>query len=947
MKRRNVYEITVQAEDEGFGDQSKRYDTASVTIHVIDTNDNPPIFEHSPYLVQIIEHWFEPNTPVFTLKAKDADDPPYNEIVYAIRAGGQDDHHIKLNSSTGEIFLTAPLDREKTDTIAIEFIATDSGTPRLSSTGQLRIMVQDLNDNTPAFENSVYEFHVDEDAPVGFIVDTIYANDNDLGSNSEIRYSLKQSDKFGIDGFTGAILVKSTLDREEERTHKFMVFAKDRSPFIQLTSSAMVTIHIRDVNDNQPQIITSNIDFYVPSGLFAGDFIFGVDAIDKDIGENAKLRYSLSPSKDRKNFDINRNNGVILASSRYEEQSSFAITIEVRDSGAPNLKSQQRYNIYIAKDINVPAFDDDVTPKEVSIDEDLPRMSSVVTVKAYGIVGEEIRYAISGGNVAMVFGINHLTGDILVNGTLDFETLDRYELYVKAFYKTRPLYSVSKRVIININDKNDNPPSFDTTLLKVSITEGLYPPFEVVSDFFAVDADSGVNADITYRLLDEENTFSINQYTGLIKCNKELDRETIDRYLIRVEATDSGTPRLSSTATILLTVEDLNDNPPRFSRLYSVNVTENMPIGSHLLRVDTIDPDSVKNSNATYTLVNNPDKAFFISPTTGDISVLSTLDREIRDEYALKVQASDGAWKLETVITVTVEDANDNKPKFDHNLYEFTFPYSSLNKEGDVVGKVHALDRDSLGQNSALTYSFASVSDFFKIDEYSGIISTRKKLTYYSALNGYDNDNSYNIRVVAVDSGTPPMSSECQVSIFVVNGNSNEPQFNVTPEGQNLAVPFNIDIGNEILQLKAYDLDEEDKLEFSVIGGNGSSYFTLDPESGILAVKKLLVDIKFEMLSVSVMVQDNGTPMRSSNMKLSIEVTDENIFGPEFLASSTRIHIREDEAIGNSIINVPATDKDTGRNGILMYRIKNGDPDNNFLIDRFKGDITVQKKPGL
>ena len=151
-------------------------------------------------------------------------------------------------------------------------------------------------------------------------------------------------------------------------------------------------------------------------------------------------------------------------------------------------------------------------------------------------------------------------------------------------------------------------------------------------------------------------------------------------------------------ATILLTVEDVNDNAPRFARLYTLNITENVAVGTDLLYVDTVDKDGPENSNVTYEFVENPDGAFVIHPVSGKISVANSLDREIRDEYSLRVRADDGSWKLETVITVTLVDDNDNAPVFDRDLYQFSVPWIKNNIS--AVGKVHALDRDAPGKIS-------------------------------------------------------------------------------------------------------------------------------------------------------------------------------------------------------------------------------------------------------
>jgi hypothetical protein len=175
----------------------------------------------------------------------------------------------------------------------------------------------------------------------------------------------------------------------------------------------------------------------------------------------------------------------------------------------------------------------------------------------------------------------------------------------------------------------------------------------------------------------------------------------------------------------------------RFSRLYTVNITESIAVGTELLHVETVDKDAPENANVTYELVDNPDGAFAIHPVTGLVSVAKSLDREVRDEFALRVRADDGSWKLETVITVTLVDDNDNAPIFDRDLYEFSVPYVKNNVS--AVGRVHALDRDAPGPNSAVSYSLAYLHDFFGVDEMSGLIVTKKDLAFHGA----SADNTY------------------------------------------------------------------------------------------------------------------------------------------------------------------------------------------------------------
>jgi protocadherin Fat 4 len=923
-ERQNSYTLTIQAEDSGL---LKNYDTAEVSILLIDTNDNAPIFEHSPYTVHVLEEDL-PLLSIFTVEARDRDgSAAYNDLEYNIRAGGQHDDFFHVNSSTGKVYIKSVLDREKLDRLTLEVIATDSGSPRLTGTGTLYVVVDDVNDHEPTFENELYEFAILENSAIGTLVSEVIALDPDDGDNSRVKYSIVGSDHFSINEDTGAITVDSELDREIQDLHDFKLIAQDSSSINPKTSSASVMIKILDENDNKPTFDSNSTDYFIPPGLKPGDFILGLFASDKDHGDNAKIQFSLT-GKDANLFELNRLNGVMIASRNFADKVAYDITVTVSDS---SLRQDARLSIYLAEELIVPSFDNGATPPEVNLDEDVKVGSNVVTFKASGnIAGEDVNYAIAGGNIGNAFDVDHTSGVVLVNKTLDYETNDKYELWIKTFYKTRPLFTAAKKISIVVSDKNDNPPHFETNLVKVSIPEGVYPPF-VITEVYAFDADTGPNGDISYSLVDDNTgIFVVDDQTGLIRCTQELDREVLDRYTLKLEAVDNGSSkRLSSTATILLTVQDVNDNPPRFTRLYSINVTENTAIGTNLLKLETVDPDSPENANVSFKLVNNPDNAFAIHDTMGNISIVQNLDREIRDEYGLRVQASDGTWQLETVITVTIQDANDNPPTFDQDIYEFNHAGDQSKK----VGRVHALDRDSLGPNSEVSYELTHDSDFFDVDESSGDIMAKKNLKLRTMI------DSYQIRIIAKDAGSPPMSSECQVIINLVNSNLNAPKFR--GEIGEIGIPSSIGVGTTILQLNATDKDDNDmtKLLFKLAQPN--DYFEIDDTS--MKVLKSLGSLRGSSLELNITVNDQGVPNLQDSKTVKITITDDNQYSPEFQSPTTRIYIREDEAIDNVIITVRATDQDHGVNGFLEYFIVKGDPEAMFKIDKTTGSISVAK----
>ena len=579
------------------------------------------------------------------------------------------------------------------------------------------------------------------------------------------------------------------------------------------------------------------------------------------------------------------------------------------------------------------------------LDEDAAVGSVIATLES---TESNVAFGIAGGNAHDTFAVHNETGEIIVNRELDYETLKYYELWVKVYHERKPLFFRARKIVIDVEDKNDNAPVFRDVVSRVSVLEGLFPPFRL-TELVAFDPDEGRNGEVGFEMLSSsgESSFEVEESTGLILCNRELDREKISEYQIKVVAFDRGSPSLSSTATVLVTVEDLNDNPPRFTRLYSVNVTENAAYGTELLTVSINDRDTPENANVSFSLTEEDGgDTFAINPLSGLVTVRGQLDREVQEEYALKVQVADDAWKVHTTISVLVQDENDNRPVFDSKNYEFTLPHPA-NGSLPHVGKVHALDRDAPGPNSALVYSLSHRSEFFSLDGQSGRIGVKSRLPFSrrtdSGPPGASEDNVYQLRVLATDLGTPPRSSECEVKISVVGGNEHAPKF-VGEEAQEilLALPRTLPLGTVVATLRANDEEDGEEVEYDIVSPpEGKTVFEIDRATGAIRTRRSIAGL--EEMALNVSATDSGIPSRTTYKTLLISVTDANLHSPQFQSSATRIYIREDEPVGNTIITIGATDADSGANGRLVYDIVKGDPMGMFKVGADSGRIMVNR----
>lgn len=497
------------------------------------------------------------------------------------------------------------------------------------------------------------------------------------------------------------------------------------------------------------------------------------------------------------------------------------------------------------------------------------------------------------------------------------------------------------QLLINVTDANDNAPVLDSAIYNASIPEEEYPPL-FVTKISAKDADSGNNGEVTYHLVDDfEQTFVIDESTGEINTNAKLDREEISSYELIVEARDRGEPQLTGTATVLVTILDKNDNPPRFTRLFSVNVTENSEIGEFVIKITSSDLDVGQNANVTYSFTDNPGHKFSIDPISGNVTVAGHLDREVQDEYLLKVSAADRAWSAKTALTITIQDQNDNPPEFEEEAYHFHF--LELQRRMAHVGQVVATDRDKQGPNSVISYSLLHPSDLFTVDPATGDIYSKRTLQYKHSKQSTSPENVYSFYVVAMDNGKPPLSSKTLVYVSIVNANNHAPRFE--QRSYLLPVPEGYSSYKKVSQLVATDGEDygvNAEVVYSVVAGNGSDFFVVEPKSGWVYIKKNLAEFKVgTVFHLRVKATDKGVPPLSDEVLATLVITGDNRHAPAFAAVSYQVRVPENEPINTTILTVNAVDNDEGPNGMVRYEISAGNERHEFSIHPITGAVTI------
>eukprot|EP00058_Branchiostoma_floridae_P002319 XP_002587807.1 hypothetical protein BRAFLDRAFT_92256 [Branchiostoma floridae] len=944
-ERTTGYNLVVRARDQG---TSPLEALATVTITVTDVNDYVPLFLNSPFVAHVMEN--DNNVPQFVtqISAQDEDSGTMGQVDYYLP--DDKDGKFSITSSDGRISLLRTLDREDQSEFLLTVLAEDRGSPRLTGTGTVRVLVDDVNDNTPTFDQQSYTTTIAEDVPVNTDVLLVSATDLDAGENGNIRYTLTGDlgDKFEVNPATGQIITIGLLDRETQSLFTMVVTATDSSAADARSSSATVTVTVSDVDDNVPAFVDRSIDAYLPDNAPTGTFVALASATDPDEGTNGDVRYSLSGS-DANRFTIDRVTGVISTAMTLSDSSSqYNLQITASDLG-PNAGTDTA-----SVTIN---FQPAASFPSISVGTDTfnyPETQSVGTVLT-SVQGSSskpspantITYHIAGGNEGDVFEVSP-PGQVRLRRSLDYEETSSFNLWMEARDSDTPALSSYHRLTIALADVNDNPPIFsqDPYVGSVGENEGTLTSVLTVS---ASDADSGSNGEFEYRLRaagNLDNSFQVNPNTGQVSTRRFLDREQRDSYSLVVEAVDKGSPTLTGTATVLITVEDKNDNPMQFRNLYSTSILEDTPIGSFVIQVSTTDPDIGSNAMAQYKFSLDSQYAeargkFNMGRDSGNVTVASTLDREISDHYELLVIAEDSAWEANTPLSITILDVNDNPPRFSAPVFERNLPEGI--RANQLVTRLVATDEDE-GTNAEVFYRMKTLSNFFRLDESSGAILTKNSLEFVPDWTGTTNPNHHQFVVIATDRGTPPLSGEVTVIINIIDANDHAPVFQEVSYFS--PVPENAQIGEMIIQVLAVDnqdIGSNAEVEYSITGGNGTNpnLFSIDRTTGWVSVSASLSGRQNIWYSVTVQARDQGSPALSTTTDVSILVTDVNVYAPAFSAPSYQVTIEESRPMNSHVFTVVATDRDSGVNGEIRYSIVGGDDYRQFYIDPRTGSVTV------
>ncbi|XP_076066701.1 protocadherin-like wing polarity protein stan isoform X3 [Oratosquilla oratoria] len=762
------YRLQVLAEDQG-PPEERRTATAEVTVKVLDENDNYPQFSERSYSVEVPEDLNAALTPtVLHIQATDKDEGKNGQIRFAI-IGGNTAGHFAIDASSGEIHVAASLDHETNPNYRLVVRAQDAGSPPRSNTTQVHVDVLDVNDNAPRFYTQLFQETVQENVAVGYSVVRVQAFDNDEGDNALLTYHVEGGGEdlpVAVDDNSGWVVTTRELDREERHQYTFTVVATDHGDPPQ-SASATVVLQIQDQNDNDPVFDPKNYEVTVSEMDKPGTPVVTVTATDKD--ENPRLHYSITSGNERGRFSLTSQNSRGLVSLAqpldYKQESRYELTITAADAGGRFDTAMVYVNVTDANNFP-PVFEN--TPYSATIYEDEPEGTTVLVVAASdGDTGENARvtYSLSSESVPE-FQIHPTTGAITTTQSLDRERQGGYHITVTATDNGKKRLSDTTVVEINVVDVNDNAPVFSESSYNASVPEDAAKGTSVEL-VVANDADAGLNGRVRYTFEggdDGDGAFTLDPTSGVVRTARTLDRESIANYKLVAVAVDRGEPTRSSSVTIRVDVEDINDNPPMFDtdrlQLY---VMENSPIGHTVGEVRARDPDEGPNAFIEYSIIGGPDaKSFKMVPYRAEgraeLVTLTELDYESpRKKFHLTVRATSAPLQKDIPVTIIVSDTNDNAPV----LHDFRVIFNNFKNHfpSGPIGRVPAVDADVTDK---LTYRIVSgnKAGLVNINKDTGEISLSPALNTNVPMNA--------IMEISVSDGLNEVCAEMSLQVLLV-----------------------------------------------------------------------------------------------------------------------------------------------------------------------------------
>ncbi|XP_076174537.1 dachsous cadherin-related 1 [Ptiloglossa arizonensis] len=980
-ERQSSYSFVVVATDSG------KYDARStsipVEIRVSDVNDNAPVFAEYPFRARV-SIGTQPEKNILRVVATDTDEGSNGEIVYSF-THEQEKPKFRIHPSTGAITAALSLSQDNGKTYHLEVLARDKGNPPKSARGLIELQVGDLADLVPVlkFQNETYEVVIQENSAAGTEVVQVTAVRSD-GRRQHVSYSLGSGNDFGtftIDEDTGLLRVNdpARLDAElwtdlrvkpaeeqpedgrtnswgrslegqqskeeprESSKHVLTVVAKTTGSD-PLEAYVKVVVRVSDVNDNPPVFTQTQYSATVLEANVKGDFVVKLSASDADQGMNSRILYHIVDGNPDNAFTISPPySGVVRTNIVLDREirEKYRLTIIATDQGNPQLTGTAALSVRVI-DINdnQPTFPEHSI---ISVTEGTA-VGTVLTTITANDVDSSPALTYRFGNVTNPgpFSIDRYGGKVVLRRRLDAETRSEYSLQVIA---SDGIHEVTTDLIVRVTDLNDNAPKFQQSAYIATLPEGRGDLQEILTVNATDDDLTEDNSRVRYYLLKATKGFSVHPVTGVLTVNRTaIPRPQPKEVELAVVAEDYGKPPALSVCSVVVRLSSLKSSLP--GKEYKITAKENSLRGTTLMRLS--DVDLLDGS-----IVAGDDSGTF-EVSRGKLILSKALDRETKDRYVLRLGSKNenmttGSLVGDEPVTVivTVEDVNDNYPRFLEELHQVSIKENAV--RGTIVATLRAKDDDLLGSPAAnLVYEITSGNDggLFRVEKTTGAVLVNATL---------DCDlepEIYNLVVMACDSDpVSPLCALARLRIRLEDVNDNSPKFPVSEYLE--FVGENEPIRTTVFSARASDLDRGifGSLNYSIVSAAATGFsdiddswklFAVDAKSGTVTTRAVFDYELRNRYAFTLRATDTGGRTAAVRVRVEIESRDE--FYPQFTERMYRFGIRSGTQVlpGTVIGHVTATDRDKGPDGRVVYQLTSQHP--YFKLNRTTGALIVKQK---
>ena len=803
------------------------------------------------------------------------------------------------------------------------------------------------NNYAPKFTQKIYSQSVPEDVPVGKVVLLVRALDKDPGS--VVKYDFSSSfppSAFSINKTSGEISVAHTLDRETEFSYYIPVVALDDG-IPQKSGSALVSITVRDANDNRPAFSPAYYSTEVNDILPIGQSILTLTAVDKDIHHNAALKYQIVGGDElNATFSVTSNGDIVLLRKLdFTRWRFYNLSVQAIDTGDSPLMSRNNAVVLITVITNrflVPQFTLShylfMTREDVTVPYLVGEIDAIYFNPRTGHDNDDVLYQIESGNSAGNFHVS-ASGNLSVVKSLDREADPVWRLVVSATDVLNRSISNMTVVEVSVLDVNDNKPVLlPRGLLDATVLESAVINHTIVQ-FTCSDDDTGPNGDVALSLQDPTSAFGLTGNDLVLKKQPlVLSNSTFN---LTVLCSDFGFPSLISQTLVRVHVINVNMHSPVFDKqTYFTRISENAQIGTSVVKVYAADKDNGQDGKIVYSLTGS--HLFTIDPRTGIVYTDKSLDRETKEKYTLQVVATDQgvpSHSGSTVLTVMVDDVNDNGPRCERAVYDV---YVSEN--ANEVVNVNCVDRDL---NAQPIYRVVEESDpdVFGI-EVKGIVVVKNDLSQRTPV-------YYWLKIQVEDSNPLVQTQTVNLTVFIhVNRSNDFPPVFEHGGVFKWDVPEQTAVDTTVNRVTANDDDvgPDGQIRYSLVGGTGRHSFSVNATDGSIRLERQLSIRNGDSLLTLIVEAIDQAVSHSSRKTDKAEVTFKIIdVSPRIELVAKTVNVWRSAQVGTSVVNATcistvSNDKEVRFSLLGLNRITGFltvDTQGNVKVNKLLGDLNL------